>query len=234
VLAQYTTAHRSCAMLKDLLYRWAFMLRILVTGFGPFGGSSINPSEMLARAITSEPWPGAVMSCAVLPVIGGSGLDSCRAMLRRAIDAHQPAIVICLGESARACHVTFERVAVNLRDDRIADNAGVQWQDQPVIESGPVAYFSSLPVRAMRDACEGEGVPAILSTSAGTFLCNEIMYALLHGIEQGEFASVKSAGFIHLPQLPQQAVERGGPSMPLAGMLVGLRASLLLLIPSLG
>lgn len=210
------------------------MLRILVTGFEPFGGSLVNPSEMLAHAIAQEEWPGAIMSSAILPVIGGEGLESCRVALRRAIESNQPHVVVCLGESAKSTHVAFERIAINLRDDRIADNAGVQCQDQPVVAGGPAAYFSSLPVRAMRDGCEGEGVPALLSTSAGTFLCNEIMYTLLHGIDRGEFASVARGGFIHVPQLPEQAVARGGPSMRLPDILLGLRASFLTLISPLG
>jgi pyroglutamyl-peptidase len=210
------------------------MMRILITGFEPFGGSSVNPSLMLARAISQEEWPGAIVSHAILPVIGGEGPQSCRAALREAIDFNQPSVVVCFGESAKATHVCFERVAVNLRDDRIADNAGVQCQDLSVVADGPVAYFSSLPVRAMRDACEGEGIPALLSMSAGTFLCNEIMYTLLHGIEVGEFQSVTSGGFIHIPQLPEQATERGGPSIELRHILVGVRASFLTLISPLG
>ncbi len=210
------------------------MMRILVTGFEPFGGSPINPSEILAQAIAEEHWPGAIVSRAVLPVVGGQGKESSRAALGRAIELNQPSLVVCFGESAKATHIAFERVAVNLRDDRIADNAGVQIQDQPIVAGGPDAYFSSLPVRAMRDACEGEGVPALISMSAGTFICNEIMYTLLHGIEVGEFQSVVSGGFIHVPQLPEQAAERGGPSAELRHILTGVRASFLTLISPLG
>ena len=210
------------------------MMRILVTGFEPFGGSHMNPSEVLSRAISQEQWPGAIVSHATLPVIGGDGPQSSRAALRRAIELNQPSVVVCFGESAKATHIAFERVAVNLRDDRIADNAGVQCQDQPVVADGPVAYFSSLPVRAMRDACEGEGIPALLSMSAGTFLCNEIMYTLLHGIEVGEFQNVTSGGLIHIPQLPEQATGRGGPSMQFHHILIGVRASFLTLISPLG
>ncbi len=210
------------------------MLKILVTGFEPFGGSPVNPSEMLARAIAEECWPGAILSHTILPVIGGDGAQSCSAALRRAIDFNKPNIVVCLGENAKASHILFERVAINLRDDRIADNAGVQCQDQAIIVDGPNAYFSSLPVRAMRDACEGEGIPALLSTSAGTFLCNEVMYVLLHGIAVGELTSVTTGGFIHVPQLPEQASQRGGPSMQLRHILVGVRASFLTLLSPLG
>lgn len=190
----------------------------------------MNPSELVAKELAREGLPGAQVHAAILPVIGGTGSSGARAVLADRIRELRPDVVICFGESARSTHIQFERVAINLRDERIPDNAGAQCSDIPVVEGGPTAFFSSLPVREMRDACEGEGVPALLSMSAGTFTCNEVMYALLYGIAQGEFSSVSRAGFIHVPQLPEQAVQRGGPSMRLADMLLGLRPSLLALI----
>ena len=210
------------------------MLQILMTGFEPFGGSPMNPSALLTEALVQEGLPGAVLHAAILPVIGGLGTTGARSNLAGHIQRIRPEVVICLGESNRSTHIAFERVAINLRDDRIADNAGVQCRDLPVVEGGPDAYFSCLPVREMRDACEGEGVPALLSTSAGSFLCNEVMYGLLHGMARGEFPTVVRGGFIHVPQLPEQAAQRGGPSMRLAHMLLGLRPSLLALVAPLG
>ena len=185
-------------------------------------------------AFAAEGLLGSELSTAILPVIGGQSATSARAELARAIERAQPDTVVCFGESARATHITFERLAVNLRDERIADNAGGQCCDEPVIVGAPVAYFSTLPMRAMRDACEEEGVPAILSMSAGTFTCNEILFFLLHGSGGGEFASVRRAGFVHLPQLPEQAALRGGPSMSLAHLMLGVRSSLRELIAPLG
>lgn len=205
------------------------MTRLLLTGFEPFGQSPVNPSQLLATQLAGEMLPGVVTTLEILPVIGGTRADGARACLKRAIERDQPDTVVCLGESAKASHISFERVAVNLRDERIADNAGSQVRDEPVVPGAPAAYFSSLPVREMRDACEGEGVPALLSMSAGTFLCNEIMYWTLHSMALGEIPSVRRSGFVHLPQLPMQALKRGGPSMELEAMVVGMRPSLLAL-----
>ncbi len=214
--------------------RYRATMRILLTGFEPFGGSSFNPSSSLVAALAEEGLLGSELSAVILPVIGGDGPKSARAELADAIEANQPDTVVCFGESSRATHVAFERLAANLRDDRIADNAGEKCCDQPVIEGGPVAYFSTLPMRAMRDACEGEGVPAILSMSAGTFTCNEILFFLLHQSAVGAFSTVRRAGFVHLPQLPEQAAQRGGPSMSLAHLLVGVRSSLRELVAPMG
>ena len=209
-------------------------MQILLTGFEPFGGSSFNPSSALVAAFAAEGLLGCVLTTAILPVIGGDGPTSARAELRRAIEAHQPHTVVCLGEASKATHIAFERVAVNLRDERIADNAGRQCRDEPVVAGGPAAYFSTLPTRAMHDACEGEGVPALLSMSAGSFTCNEIFYDLLHASSIGDFSTVRRGGFIHLPQLPEQAAVRGGTSISLEHLMLGVRSSLRELILPLG
>ncbi len=209
-------------------------MRILLTGFEPFGGSPINPSASLIEVFAAEGLLGSQVTTAILPVVGGSGSQSARAGLERAIAACEPETVVCFGEASRATHVQFERVGVNLRDDRIADNAGRRCCDEPIIADAPVAYFSTLPMRAMRDACEGEGVPAELSMSAGTFLCNEVLYWLLHACATRLCPSVSRAGFVHLPQLPEQAAVRGGPSMKFQHVIRGVRASLRELASPLG
>lgn len=125
----------------------------------------------------------------------------------------QPDAVLMLGESGTAASITIERVALNLRDYRIADNAGSTVVDRPVREGGPAAYFATLPVRALVEACRTAGIPAELSLSAGTYLCNEVMYAALdHAAREGLHIPI---GFIHVPQLPEQAIEapRGRPTM---------------------
>ncbi len=209
-------------------------MRILLTGFEPFGGSAFNPSSALVAAVAEEGLLGSYLTAVILPVIGGEGPTSARAHLSAAIESSQPDTVVCFGESSRATRIAFERVAVNLRDERMADNAGGKCRDQPVIAGAPVAYFSTLPMREMCDACEGEGVPAMLSMSAGTFTCNEILFYLLHESAVGSFSSVRRGGFVHLPQLPQQAAQRGGPSMSLAHLLLGVRSSLRELVPPVG
>ena len=141
-------------------------------------------------------------------------------MLEPLVASLAPDAVVALGESARAEAITFERVAVNLRDSRIADNAGVRAVDEPVVAGGVDALFSTLPVRVLAEACDGAGVPATLSLSAGSFLCNEVMYRLLAD------PRVARAGFIHVPQLPEQSAERGGPSMEAAHAAAGIHAAL--------
>jgi pyroglutamyl-peptidase len=128
--------------------------------------------------------------------------------------------VVALGESAKAESVTFERVAVNLRDSRIADNAGVLVVDEAVIAGGPDAIFATLPVRELAQACIDAGVPSTLSLSAGSFLCNEVMYRLLADDRVG------MAGFIHVPQLPEQSYLRGGPMMEARIAAAGVHAAL--------
>lgn len=208
-------------------------MRLLMTGFEPFGGSDVNPSALVAAQLAREQWPGMSVSFRLLPVVTGIETGSARAVLADAIAEVRPEVVVCFGESARATHVTFERVAVNLRDGSV-DNAGVRCTDVSVDEGGPAAHFVTLPVRRMAAACEGEGVPAVLSTSAGTFLCNEVLYALLGGAASGRWGFVRAAGFVHVPQLPEQARVRGGPSMPLDHVVRGLRASVFSLVPPLG
>lgn len=208
-------------------------MRLLLTGFEPFGGSDVNPSARLAAHLAREQWPGMSVAFRLLPVVTGTESGSARAVLAESIADVRPDMTVCFGESARATHVTFERVAVNLRDGP-EDNAGVRCTDVPVDEGGPPAHFVTLPVRRMSAACEGEGVPAVLSTSAGTFLCNEVLYALLDGAASGRWPFVRAAGFIHVPQLPEQARVRGGPSMPFDHVVRGVRASVFSLLAPLG
>ena len=128
--------------------------------------------------------------------------------------------LVALGESAIADRLCFERIAVNLRDARIADNAGVQLIDATVIDDAPAAYFATLPLREMLAASETAGVPAQFSLSAGAFLCNELMFRLLDRDEP------RVSGFIHVPQLPEQASHRGGPSMDAVRCTRGVHAAI--------
>lgn len=184
-------------------------MRILITGFEPFGESSVNPSERLVRTLAGRQLPGVDLSTRILPV------DTLRAPqeLLAALDEVQPEAVICLGEAARRARVSIERVAVNLLDFTIPDNSGQKLQDLPVVPGGPDAYFSTLPVRRLHAALLAAGIPAELSLTAGAYLCNQVMYTLLHAL-QGRIP----AGFIHLPLLPEQAAVF--PGLPAASMSV--------------
>jgi pyroglutamyl-peptidase len=174
----------------------------------------------IARLLADLPCTHGSRAYVTLPVVTGESAGSAWATLLPILESMRPDAVVALGESAKADRVQFERVAVNLRDARIADNAGVQLCDASVIDDAPNAHFATLPLRAMLAACESVGVPAQLSLSAGTFLCNELMFRLLHR------AQPAAAGFIHVPQLPIQATARSGPSMDAHTTARGVHAAL--------
>lgn len=177
------------------------MKTILLTGFEPFGGSATNPSQQVALALNAQIIGECRVVAAVLPVDRTGGPQA----LVRAIDQHQPAAVVCLGEAARRPAISIERVAINLMDYRIPDNCGEQITDLPVAPDGPDAYFSTLPVREMVQAIQAAGIPVELSLSAGAFLCNQVFYAGRHYVA-GRTPSIP-LGFIHLPALPEQAAQ---------------------------
>jgi pyroglutamyl-peptidase len=139
------------------------------------------------------------------------------------IKLHQPDVILCLGEAAHRPVVSIERVALNLLDFRIPDNSGVICQDEAIIPYGPAAYFSTIPVRQIFQNLLQAGIPAELSLSAGTYLCNQILYTVLHQIAVNQ--SKQTAGFIHVPSLPQQVVEKNKvyPSMALETSLSAVK-----------
>jgi pyroglutamyl-peptidase len=203
-------------------------MKLLVTGFEPFGGSKVNVSELVANRLgTTQPFERMQISVCILPV----DKDTAPAKLLEILQTLKPEGVICLGEAQKRSAISFERVAVNLLDFRIADNLGNQVMDLPVVQDGPAAYFSTLPLRSMVKAVKDIGIPAELSMSAGTFLCNQVMYQLMHFIHQENLAI--QGGFIHLPSLPEQAVskESGFPSMALETSYQGIVAALKILQP---
>lgn len=196
-------------------------MRLLVTGFEPFAGDGINPSAELVAALAAQPPSGVALATAILPV-AFARLD---AALDSAIAAAAPDFVLALGLAGGRAEISVERVAINLDDARIPDNAGAQPLDRPVVAGGPAAYFATLPVKAMAAAIRAAGAPAQVSHTAGTFACNHVFYRAAH-LAATRHPGMR-AGFIHLPYLPQQAAEhRGAPSMALATMLGGLRAAI--------
>lgn len=197
-------------------------MNLLLTGFEPFGGQTINASERAARALGNAGLTGIEARIVILPVDRERG----PATLTRALDESVPDAAVCLGEAARRAALSIERVAVNLLDFRIPDNAGRQCVDEPIVTNGPAAYFTTLPARAMRDAARTAGAPAELSLSAGAFLCNQIFYTLMH--ELARRGANIPAGFIHIPQLPEQVADTDNPaaSMSLDTVVRGLSAAL--------
>jgi pyroglutamyl-peptidase len=209
-------------------------MRILLTGFEPFDGSSTNPSQEVARRLAEYPPQGIELHTAILPV----DHQLAPQILLQAIDAAKPEAVVCLGEASHRAMLSLERVAVNLVDDRIPDNSGEAWQDRPVVVGGPAAYFVTLPVKTMQRAILEAGVPVELSLSAGSYLCNQVAYTLLHYLASQDGAEDIPAGFIHLPRLPVQAAEKkiakpeSGPipSMGLEDQVRGVEAGLRVLL----
>lgn len=201
-------------------------LRVLVTGFEPFGGSSINPSEWVVQRLQNQPPAGIALATAVLPVDGVNG----PACLLAQIEAFHPRAVVCLGQAATRPVLTIERVAINLQDYGIPDNSGVSRVDLPVVEGGPAAYFATLPVRRMLERVRAAGVPAELSLSAGAYLCNQVMYTLLHYLSGHSPETM--GGFIHLPSLPEQVVQQKpvSASMGIETALRGVSAALQALV----
>jgi len=205
-------------------------VKILLTGFEPFDNSAVNPSERVVNRLAQEPPPGIDLVAAVLPVDTGRA----PAILFEKLEETHPDAVVCLGEARRRPVISIERVALNLLDFRIPDNQGVQVVDDPISPDGPTAYFSTLPVRRMVEAIQGAGVPAALSLSAGTYLCNQVMYILMDYLNRAGLSL--PAGFIHLPALPEQAACIGAegkaviPSMSLDTMVDGIQAALVVLL----
>ena len=190
------------------------MKKMLITGFDPFGGESINPAWEAVKLLpdTVGEWMLAKME---IPTVYGRAAQQ---VLAKA-DETEPDVILCIGQAGGRKAITPEMVGINLRYARIADNAGNQPQDEPVVQGAPAAYFATVPVRRMTQAIEEAGLPAAVSYSAGTFVCNDTLYTLLHHYE----GTPVRAGFVHVPFLPEQAKE-GVPSMELEDIVRGLEA----------
>jgi len=186
--------------------------RVLIVGFEPFGGDPFNPSQEIARALDGATIAGHRIVGATLPVEFARALPALDVLL----DRHRPALVLALGLAASSMQISLERVAINLIDARIADNAGAQPVDVAVVENAPNAYFSTLPLKAMLAALRDAGIPAALSHTAGTFVCNQVFFGLAHRLVRD---TQLRGGFIHVPCLPEQAARHGTPGMPLERML---------------
>jgi pyroglutamyl-peptidase len=168
--------------------------KLLITGFQPFGGDAVNPSWEAVKALPDT--VGAYrLEKLLLPVEFGNAAElAIEAALVNRVDA-----ILCVGLAASRTAVTPEAIGINVRDARIADNAGVQPQGEPIAPDGPAAYFSTLPVRKMTEAISAQGIPATLSYSAGTYVCNDLLYSMLH-----RFNGTKTrAAFIHVPMLSE-------------------------------
>ena len=193
---------------------------ILLTGFDPFGGETVNPSWEAVRALHGRRVGGHRVVAQQLPTEFAASLRLLKAAMREL----KPAIVLGVGQAGGRAQLSLERVAINLQDARIPDNAGAQPIDEPVIAGAPAAYFSTLPLKAMLAALHETGLPAAISHTAGTYVCNHLAFAMLHLAAARRGAR---AGFIHIPWLPTQAARRhGAASMALDDMVRGLTIAL--------
>jgi pyroglutamyl-peptidase len=190
------------------------MKKVLLTGFEPFAGQAENPSQMIAQRLDGLEIDGARVVGAVLPVVFGQSIRELTQLIREV----QPAVVICLGQAGGRDGITPERVAVNLDDAGIDDNAGQRPVRRPVVDGGPWTYPSTLPLEEIVAALRSADIPASLSSSAGSFVCNHVFYGLMHALR--ELPGV-SGGFAHVPNLPEQGVP-GTPSLPLEVMVEGI------------
>ena len=183
------------------------MRTVLITGFEPFGGETVNPSWEVVKQLDGAIIDDCRVVARQLPCVFGESL----LVLNAAIDALQPSVVLAVGQAGGRVDVTVERVAINVDDARIPDNHGQQPVDVAIVEGGPAAWFSTLPIKAMVAALRESGIPASVSQTAGTFVCNHVMYGVLHKL--ADRPEVKG-GFIHIPYLPEQAAAHpGAPSM---------------------
>ena len=195
-------------------------MKILVTGFEPFGGETENPSAQVARGLPAS-LAGAEIVTAILPVTCRGALET----VTEAIRHHRPDAVLSLGQAGGRATVSIERIAINVDDFSIPDNEGAQPKDQAIVPGGPAAYWSTLPIRAMEAAVRAAGVPCQISNTAGTYVCNHVMYGVAHYLAQHR--PTARSGFVHIPYLPQQVLEKPDkPSMGLELALRGLTAGL--------
>ena len=193
--------------------------KVLVSGFEPFGGAKLNPSKLLVVELKRIEFENLELSTVILPV----EFDRASEILLRAIREEKPAVVIAFGQAEGRTAINLEKVAINLDDARIPDNAGDQRENQVIDESGNDEYFSTLPIEAMVEAIKAGGYPAEISLSAGAFVCNHIFY----GLQKELRGSGIRSGFVHLPLVSQQAAEFPGKfTMELNEMVKAAKAAI--------
>lgn len=189
------------------------MKKLLITGFDPFGGEKINPAWEAVKRLPEQ--VGKYALCKLeIPTVFGLAAET---VLKKAQEV-KPDVILCIGQAGGRAAVTPERIGVNIRDARIPDNAGNQPRGEFCVPAGPAAYFATVPVIAMEDAIRAAGLPATVSNSAGAFVCNDVLYTLLHHFNGTDV----KVGFIHVPYLPEQ----GNPNLPLADTVKALTAAI--------
>ncbi|MED1540728.1 pyroglutamyl-peptidase I [Bacillus inaquosorum] len=191
--------------------------KVLITGFDPFDKETVNPSWEAAKRLNGFETAEVIITAEQIPTVFRTALDT----LRQAIQKHQPDIVICVGQAGGRMQVTPERVAVNLADARIPDNEGQQPIDEEISPEGPAAYWTGLPVKRIAAKMKENGIPAAVSYTAGTFVCNYLFYGLMDHISRT--SPHLRGGFIHIPYIPEQTIDKTAPSLSLDMIVRALR-----------
>ena len=203
-------------------------MKILVTGFDPFGSDKINPAIEAVKKL-----PDTIKGAKIIKLEIPTVFNKSAQVVHQAIVKEQPDYVLNVGQAGGRSALTPERVAININDGRIPDNDGYQPLDEPIQPDGDTAYFTQLPIKAMAKAIRAAGLPAIVSNTAGTYVCNHIFYQVQY-MRTKEFPKLK-AGFIHIPFLPEQVITRPNqPSMALADIVKGLTAAIGAIVESDG
>ncbi|MFA5523041.1 MAG: pyroglutamyl-peptidase I [Tissierellales bacterium] len=202
-------------------------MKILVTAFDPFGGETVNPAYEAVKMLEDK-IKGADIVKLEIPTVFGKSIEK----LEEALEKERPDAVICVGQAGGRSEITVERIAINIVDARIKDNEGNMPEDEAVYQDGPAAYFSNLPIKQMVKSIRENGIPASVSNTAGTFVCNHIMYSLLF-LNERKNLNIKG-GFIHVPYIPKQTVDkRNTPSMSIEDIIKGITYAIEALIRSL-
>lgn len=196
------------------------IMKILVSGFDPFGGETINPSIEAVKRLPDS-INGVEIIKLEIPTVIGKSID----VLTQAVEKHLPDVVLSVGQAGGRSDITLERIAINIDDCRIKDNEGNQPIDEPIVRDGPDAYFLTLPIKSIVSNLQSQGIPASVSNSAGTFICNHVAYGMAH-LAKLKYPNMKT-GFIHIPFIPEQVLNKSNmPSLSLDRIIKALEMSI--------
>lgn len=199
-------------------------MKILITGFEPFGGEKLNPSLEVLKLLPKETL-GADLITLKIPTVIGKSL----AKINEIVEKEHPDVVLSIGQAGGRAEISVERIGINIDDFRIPDNEGNQPVDEPIIKGAPPAYFVTIPIKAIVESIRQKNIPASVSNTAGTFVCNHVCFGVAHlaAIRAAAGKSMKS-GFIHIPYLPEQVIEKPSftPSMSIETIITGITAAI--------
>ncbi|MBW8348793.1 pyroglutamyl-peptidase I [Bacillus sp. IITD106] len=193
--------------------------KVLMTGFDPFGGEKINPALEAVKQLDGKVFEGVEIVAQEVPTVFHESIK----IVIDSIEQHKPDVIICVGQAGGRTQVTPERIAINIDDARIPDNKDNQPIDEPIYEDGPAAYWTTLPIKRIVHEMKKVGVPAAVSNSAGTFVCNHLFYGVMHYLEKN--APHIRGGFIHIPFIPEQTLGNNAPSLSLDVIVEGLKTA---------